>query len=210
MRLSWTLSNALPPWMPVSPGPWSLKRSNGRLPGDQLRTVRNLSGSSPWLRVGALRVLRYGLPSISRLTCGTRLARWNVGTGAARPLDHRDPDHPYLPPDSDTGEAAPGELARAFALAILGACSIRAVKESAERSSLRNCFSSNGRRRGERLQRRAIDDLGSRDAHVVASFDRLDEREQRGSRSCQSTRSSSTRLAWITHCAGVRPSIGTR
>lgn len=43
-----------------------------------------------------------------------------IGARAPRVHDHDDPDHPYLPPDPDTGEAAPGELARAFALATLG------------------------------------------------------------------------------------------
>jgi hypothetical protein len=43
-----------------------------------------------------------------------------IGARAPRVHDHDDPDQPYLPPDPDTGEAAPGDLLGAFALAVLG------------------------------------------------------------------------------------------
>ena len=43
-----------------------------------------------------------------------------IGARAPRVSDHDDPDRPYVPPDPDTGEAAPGDLGGAFAFAVLG------------------------------------------------------------------------------------------
>lgn len=55
----------------------------------------------------------------------TAFAVWDeacavISARAPRVSEDDDPDHPYLPDASDTGEAAPGDLRAAFALATLG------------------------------------------------------------------------------------------